>query len=179
MHQRRSFSSLIVNSTSSLTAAVARPTLAASRPHLLNSVRFWLDRFGRWQFLAKLATNLAKPKGVRVLLRRDVPSLLASTPATKIPGCGTGSAAAKQFLGWGARSIFDLRQIDAAELRKRLGEQLGAKVSSPSWVYPHAQRTEVSLCPKPCNVSVALTSVALVEGLSISAYPILFACVFT
>ncbi|CAB1097215.1 unnamed protein product [Ectocarpus sp. CCAP 1310/34] len=80
------------------------------------------------KFLAKLATSLAKPKGVRVLLRRDVPSLLASTPATKIPGCGTGSAAARHFLGWGVRSVFDLRQIEAAELRKRLGEQLGAKV---------------------------------------------------
>lgn len=81
------------------------------------------------QFLAKLSTNLAKPRGVRVLLRRDVSSLLASTPATKIPGCGPGSLAAKQFAVLGISSILDLRRVNAAELRGRLGEQLGIKVT--------------------------------------------------
>lgn len=82
------------------------------------------------QFLAKLATSLAKPKGVRVLRRRDVASLLASTPATKIPGCGTGGVAAKQFAAWGANSVMDLRRVEAAELREALGEKLGAKVNT-------------------------------------------------
>lgn len=80
------------------------------------------------QFLAKLATNLAKPKGVRVLHRQDISALLASTSVTKIPGCGPGSMAAKQFAAWGAGSMLDLRRIDGGELRERLGEKLGAKV---------------------------------------------------
>lgn len=63
-----------------------------------------------------------------MLLRRDVASLLASTPATKIPGCGAGSTAAKHFLSWGAVSMLDLRSVEAAELRELLGEQLGEKV---------------------------------------------------
>ncbi|CAM9887204.1 unnamed protein product, partial [Ectocarpus sp. 8 AP-2014] len=111
------------------------------------------------KFLAKLATNLAKPKGVRVLLRRDVPSLLASTPATKIPGCGTGSTAARQFLGWGVKSVFDLRQIEAAELRKRLGEQLGAKV------FDRCQGIDndpVEPDPTPSRVSSQLSLVPLI-----------------
>lgn len=80
------------------------------------------------QFLAKLATNLAKPRGVCVLRRRDVSALLAATPATKIPGCGAGSAAAKQFAAWGAKTVLDLRRIDAPEMRQHLGEQQGKKV---------------------------------------------------
>lgn len=81
------------------------------------------------QFLAKMATNLAKPRGVRVLPRRDVVSLLASTPATKIPGCGAGSVAARQFAALGVSSVLDLRRVQAPELRERLGEQLGVKAS--------------------------------------------------
>ncbi|CAM9560687.1 unnamed protein product, partial [Scytosiphon promiscuus] len=80
------------------------------------------------KFLAKLATNLAKPRGVCVLPRRDVSALLAATPATKIPGCGAGSAAAKQFAAWGAKTILDLRRVEAPEMRQRLGEQQGRKV---------------------------------------------------
>ena len=82
----------------------------------------------RLQFLAKLVTNLAKPRGVRVLLQRDVASLLASTPSTKIPGCGAGSVAARQFAALGVSSILDLRRVQAPELREQLGEQLGVKV---------------------------------------------------
>lgn len=80
------------------------------------------------QFLAKLVTNLAKPKGVRVLHRRDVSSLLASTPATKIPGCGAGSVAAGHFAAWGVSSLLHLSRVTAGDLQERLGEQLGAKV---------------------------------------------------
>lgn len=87
-----------------------------------------LQRLIHLQFLAKLATNLAKPKGVRVLCHRDVPCVLASTPAIKIPGCGAGSVAARQFAQWGATSVLDLRRVGAAELRDRLGDHLGAKV---------------------------------------------------
>ncbi|CAM9178189.1 unnamed protein product [Ectocarpus sp. 13 AM-2016] len=111
------------------------------------------------KFLAKLATNLAKPKGVRVLLRRDVPSLLAATPATKIPGCGTGSTAARQFSGWGVRSVFDLRQIEAAELRKRLGEQLGAKVFDRC---RGIDNDPVEPDPMPSRVSSQLSLVPLI-----------------
>lgn len=99
---------------------------ASSRHARIDSAWAWFQT--PLQFLAKLATNLAKPKGVRVLLRRDVSSLLASTPAIKIPGCGAGSVASKQFAAWGANSVLDLRQVNAAELRERLGEQLGVKV---------------------------------------------------
>ena len=80
------------------------------------------------QFLAKLTTSLAKPRGVRVLRRHDVSRLLSSTPATRIPGCGEGSVSAGQFASWGVKSLLDLRRVGAAELRARLGEQLGAKV---------------------------------------------------
>lgn len=68
---------------------------------------------------------------MRVLFRRDLRPLLASTPAIKIPGCGPGSMASKQFAAWGASSVLDLQRVNAAELRKRLGEQLGGKVKLP------------------------------------------------
>lgn len=82
------------------------------------------------QFLAKLATNTAKPKGVRVLFPRDVHSVLAVTSATKIPGCGAGTSAARYFAQSGLKSILDLRRLGIRELRERLGEQLGAKVGA-------------------------------------------------
>lgn len=80
------------------------------------------------QFLAKLATGLAKPNGVKVLYRRDIPALLSSTPATKIPGCGVGSTPAEWFATWGASCVSDLIRVGLGTLKEKLGEQLGAKV---------------------------------------------------
>eukprot|EP00752_Nemacystus_decipiens_P009989 g8908.t1 len=111
------------------------------------------------KFLAKLVTNLAKPRGVRVLLRRDVASLLASTPATKIPGCGAGSAAARQFAALGVSSILDLRRAQAPELRARLGEQLGVKVYARCRGIDH---DPVEPDPIPSRVSSQLSLVPLI-----------------
>eukprot|EP00903_Cladosiphon_okamuranus_P014191 g13185.t1 len=111
------------------------------------------------KFLAKLVTNLAKPKGVRVLLRRDVASILASTPATKIPGCGAGSVAAKQFAALGVSSILDMQRIQAAELRERLGKQLGVKVYDRCRGIDH---DPVEPDPIPSRVSSQLSLVPLI-----------------
>lgn len=110
-----------------------------------------LARAPRLQFLAKLATNTAKPRGVRVLFRRDVFPLLASTGATKIPGCGPGTMAAKQFAAWGASTMLDLRGVDSGELRERLGEQLGAKVFCRARGQPSDPSEIFVFCEKNLN----------------------------
>jgi DNA polymerase IV len=73
------------------------------------------------KFLAKLASDLDKPRGFSVLSRREAPAFLAAKPVTFIWGVGkaTGAALARE----GFRSIADLQRADETELMRRFGSE--------------------------------------------------------
>ena len=71
------------------------------------------------KFLAKLASDLDKPRGFSVLSRREAPAFLATKPVTFIWGVGkaTGAALARE----GFRNIADLQRADESDLMRRFG----------------------------------------------------------
>jgi DNA polymerase-4 len=73
------------------------------------------------KFLAKLASDLDKPRGFSVLSRREAPAFLAGKPVTFIWGVGkaTGAALARE----GFRTIADLQRADETDLIRRLGAE--------------------------------------------------------
>ena len=73
------------------------------------------------KFLAKLASDLDKPRGFSVLSRREAPAFLAPKPVTFIWGVGkaTGAALARQ----GFRIIADLQRADETDLIRRFGAE--------------------------------------------------------
>jgi DNA polymerase-4 len=73
------------------------------------------------KFLAKLASDLDKPRGFSVLSRREAPAFLASRPVTFIWGVGkaTGDALARE----GFRLIADLQCADETDLMRRFGTE--------------------------------------------------------
>jgi DNA polymerase-4 len=73
------------------------------------------------KFLAKLASDLDKPRGFSVLSRREAPAFLGPKPVTFIWGVGkaTGAALARE----GFRTIADLQRADETDLIRRLGAE--------------------------------------------------------
>jgi DNA polymerase IV len=73
------------------------------------------------KFLAKLASDLDKPRGFSVLGRREAAAFLAPRPVTFIWGVGKqmGAALARE----GYRVIADLQRADEAELMRRFGTE--------------------------------------------------------
>ncbi len=73
------------------------------------------------KFLAKLASDLDKPRGFSVLSRREAPAFLAPRPVTFIWGVGKqmGAALARE----GFRVIGDLQRADETDLMRRFGAE--------------------------------------------------------
>ena len=73
------------------------------------------------KFLAKLASDLDKPRGFSVLSRSEAPAFLATKPVTFIWGVGkaTGAALARE----GFRVIADLQRADETDLMRRFGTE--------------------------------------------------------
>jgi DNA polymerase-4 len=73
------------------------------------------------KFLAKLASDLDKPRGFSVLSQPEAAAFLAPKPATFIWGVGkqTGAALARE----GFRTIADLQRAEAADLMRRFGSE--------------------------------------------------------
>jgi DNA polymerase IV len=73
------------------------------------------------KFLAKLASDLDKPRGYSVLSLKDAPAFLAPRPVTYIWGVGPamGAALARQ----GFHTIADLQRADETELMRKLGAE--------------------------------------------------------
>jgi DNA polymerase IV len=80
--------------------------------------------FGK--FLAKTASGLAKPDGLRVVTPVDAPALLATLPVEAFHG--VGPATARRLHGLGIRSGSDLRARSEAELVATMGKTGG-------WLY--------------------------------------------
>jgi DNA polymerase-4 len=73
------------------------------------------------KFLAKVASDLDKPRGFAVLGAADAPAFLASKPVSFIFGVGAVSAA--RFARDGFQHIADLQRAGEIELMRRYGEE--------------------------------------------------------
>lgn len=72
------------------------------------------------KFLAKIASDLDKPRGFSVLGRSEAVAFLAGRPITIFPG--VGKAAAERLAGKGVRLVGDLARLEPAELYAQLGK---------------------------------------------------------
>jgi DNA polymerase-4 len=73
------------------------------------------------KFLAKVASDLDKPRGFAVLSAKDAPAFLASKPVSFIFGVGAVSAA--RYARDGFHRIADLQRAGEIELMRRYGEE--------------------------------------------------------
>ena len=73
------------------------------------------------KFLAKIASDLDKPRGFAVLGLAEAPAFLAPRPVGFIYGVGNASAA--RLAADGYRTIADLQRADERDLARRYGEE--------------------------------------------------------
>ena len=73
------------------------------------------------KFLAKVASDLDKPRGFAVLGQREAPAFLAPKPVSFIYGVGKVSAA--RYARDGLHRIADLQRADEIDLMRRYGEE--------------------------------------------------------
>jgi DNA polymerase-4 len=73
------------------------------------------------KFLAKVASDLDKPRGFTVLSPEDAPAFLAPRPVSFI--WGIGKAGAERYRQDGFRTIADLQKAGEAELARRYGAE--------------------------------------------------------
>jgi DNA polymerase-4 len=78
------------------------------------------------KFLAKIASDLDKPRGFAVLGNSEAPGFLAPRPVSFIWGIGKATEARLQRDGF--RTIGDLQQIEQTELMRRYGAE-GARLA--------------------------------------------------
>ncbi len=71
------------------------------------------------KFLAKIASDLDKPRGFAVIGPAEAPDFLAARPVAIIPG--VGAAMARRLRSEGALTVADLRRWTEAELTARFG----------------------------------------------------------
>jgi len=71
------------------------------------------------RFLAKVASDLDKPRGFAVIGAREAQSLLAPRPVSILPGVGAVSA--RQLEAAGFKTVGDLARADAHDLIRRFG----------------------------------------------------------
>jgi DNA polymerase IV len=73
------------------------------------------------KFLAKIASDLDKPRGFAVLAPEDAATFLAKRPVTQI--FGVGKAAQARFNKDGISTVGDLQRIGETELMRRYGQE--------------------------------------------------------
>ena len=71
------------------------------------------------KFLAKLASDLDKPDGFRVILEHEVRQVLDPLPVSKI--FGVGPRTAKRLEALGVHTVSDLSALDRADVQRRFG----------------------------------------------------------
>jgi DNA polymerase IV len=71
------------------------------------------------KFLAKLASDLDKPDGFRVIQEHEIRAVLDPLPVSKIFGVGPRTAKRLELLG--VRTVSDLADLDRGEVRLRFG----------------------------------------------------------
>jgi len=71
------------------------------------------------KFLAKIASDLDKPRGLAVVGRKEAQDFLADKPVGII--WGVGSVLERKLIGDGIRKVADLRRLDESGLMRRYG----------------------------------------------------------
>lgn len=100
---------------------------------------------------AKIASDLAKPDGLKIVRPEEVASFLAPLPVTTISGVGSKTAAALERVG--VRTIGELAAFPGSELKKLLGK-------NAVWLWGIARGIEempVEERPDPKSISVERT----------------------
>ena len=99
------------------------------------------------KFLAKVASDLDKPRGFSVIGRAETIAFLARQPVSLIPG--VGKTTVRKLAGDGFRTIADLQAADDADLARRYGTN-GLRLARLSrgedvrTVDPSSQRKSIS-----------------------------------
>ncbi|GAA3883238.1 DNA polymerase IV [Tessaracoccus defluvii] len=83
---------------------------------------------GSAKFLAKLASEAAKPDGVRILDPAEELDFISPMPVRAIPG--VGPATEQRLVAVGLYTVEDLRGVDRAELIRELGVAAGESLSA-------------------------------------------------
>ncbi|AQP44985.1 DNA polymerase IV [Tessaracoccus flavus] len=78
---------------------------------------------GSAKFLAKLASEAAKPDGARILLPDEELDFISPLPVRAIPG--VGPATEQRLMAIGLYTVADLRAADRAELIREVGQAAG------------------------------------------------------
>ena len=86
---------------------------------------------GSVKFLAKLASEAAKPNGARILHPDEELDFIAPLPVRAIPG--VGPATEQRLVGIGLHTVEDLRGADKAELVRELGPAAGEGLAALAW----------------------------------------------
>ncbi|MDR1387398.1 MAG: DNA polymerase IV [Propionibacteriaceae bacterium] len=87
--------------------------------------------FGSSKFMAKLASEQAKPDGLVVIEPGREVDTIADLPVRAIPGVGPMTAERLQRLG--VKTVRDLRQARASELRRELGQAVTSMLTALAW----------------------------------------------
>src|SRR5207245_4727817 len=101
--------------------------------------------------VAKIASDLAKPNGLKVVRPEEVVTFLDPLPVTKVSGVGTKTAELLERVG--VRTIGELARFPGAELKKILGK-------NAVWLWGIARGLEqlpVEERPDPKSISVERT----------------------
>ncbi|MEM1357876.1 MAG: DNA polymerase IV [Bacteroidota bacterium] len=72
------------------------------------------------KFLAKVASDINKPNGMKVITREEAPAFLAALPVKEFHGVGKKTAARLEKMGF--RSGKDLMQLSELEMAQRFGK---------------------------------------------------------
>ncbi|GAA4899280.1 DNA polymerase IV [Tessaracoccus lubricantis] len=86
---------------------------------------------GSVKFLAKLASEAAKPNGYRILRPEEELEFIAPMPVRAIPG--VGPATEQRLVGIGLYTVEDLRGADRRELVRELGHAAGEGLAELAW----------------------------------------------
>lgn len=100
---------------------------------------------GSAKFLAKLASEAAKPDGFRILDPAEELDFIAPMPVRAIPGVGPATEA--RLITIGLYTVEDIRAADRAELVRELGHSSGEALAELAWARD-ARRVEGSREPK-------------------------------
>jgi DNA polymerase-4 len=96
------------------------------------------------KLLAKIASDLDKPRGITLVSAADVPGRIWPLPARKVPGIGPKADAKLEVLG--LRTIGDIAARESGWLRAQFGERYGG------WLHRAAQGVDdrpLDLDPEP------------------------------
>jgi DNA polymerase-4 len=113
---------LDLTGTGRLHGMVPAKTLARFAKHVETEIGITVSiGLSHNKFLAKIASDLDKPRGFSMLALSEAPSFLAPRPATFI--WGVGKAMGGELARAGFRTIADLQRADETELMRRFGTE--------------------------------------------------------